>query len=356
MDESHFGKGAVPDFIFPWDVKWEDVAVARGSAPFDWVLGVDIEQQLAFLLNNPIFKLPVKDQDGSGSCGGQAWSQYSGVLEAFFDKTFEERSAKYIYSQTFVPPGGGSTGRDNTNICVNQGVARETLTPSYDNGQPPGEAFMTRPQDITPEAKTDAATARELTGGFVNANEIDSVAQAIRDNHGCVLGVRGSNNGTWLSQFPKPPSADDTSLHWGHWIYAGKAKMIDGKKFIGIINSWGLAAGDKGWQWLGEEYFTGDNLFNVWTMIFGQKPPTPPFHYVFNNNIKLGDRSADVTSLQQALTADGEFTVNVTGFYGDITRQSVLAFQQKYGIQNSGTNGSIVGPLTRAELNKLFGQ
>jgi hypothetical protein len=351
LDESKLGKGAVPDYIFPWDAKWEDIAIARGSAPFDWTAGIDIEANLASVLNNPSFKLPVKNQNGSGSCGGQAWSQYSGVLEAFFDKTFEERSAKYIYSQTFVSPDGGSNGRDNSNICINQGVSVEVLCPSYDNGQPPSESYMERPQDITQVARTDASTDRELSAAVVNSENIDSVAQAIRDNYGCVLGVAGTNNGTWLSSFPQPPNTTD--VLWGHWLYAGKAKMIDGKKYIGVINSWGADVGENGWQWLGEEYFNATDIFNVWTMVFNEKS-SMQFKHDFLVNLKMGDKSSEVSSLQEALKIDGEFTVNPTGFYGEITRQSVLAFQKKYEINSQGTNGTVVGPHTRQKLNEIF--
>jgi hypothetical protein len=230
-------------------------------------------------------------------------------------------------------------------------VAREPLCLSYDGGQPPSEAFMERPQDITPVAKQDAGTAEELSAAFVSADDIDSVAQAIRDNHGCVLGVRGSNNGTWLSQFPQPPASTDTP--WFHWIYAGKAKMINGKKFIGIINSWGTQVGVNGWQWLGEEYFNTTNVFNIWTMIV-KATQLPGFKHNFTQNIKLNDRGVEVTALQQALTTDGEFHYNITGFYGFITQTAVIAFQKKYSIDNQNTNGTVVGPLTREKLNELF--
>src|SRR5258708_6414784 len=197
------------------------------------------------------------------------------------------------------------------------GVAREPLTPSYDTGNPPSEAFMERPQDITTDARTDASTARELSAALVNPTDIDSIAQAIRDNHGCVLGVTGSNNGTWISPFPKPPTAGEQT--WGHWLYAGKAKMINGVKFIGFINSWGTNVGEQGWQWVSEDYLAW--FFNVWTMVFGTLPPPPPFHHTFSTNMKLGDRATEVQALQQALKVDGDFPpgLNITGYHRDIT-------------------------------------
>ena len=99
----NFDPGGVPDRVDNRDFKWDEIGF--GTSPFDWQKGFDIEFELGT-------KLPTKDQDGSYSCGGQAWSQYAGVLEATFSGTLEERSAKFFYAQTYQK-GGGSSGRDN---------------------------------------------------------------------------------------------------------------------------------------------------------------------------------------------------------------------------------------------------
>lgn len=348
---------AVKDRDDPRDYTWAELG--WGAPPFDWTEGFDIETKLGT-------KIPPKSQNGSGSCGGQAWSTYSAVLEAVATGTFEERSAKFIYSQTYVPPGGGSMGRDNANVFINQGVAREVLTPSYDNGTPPSEAFITRVQDITEAARADAKNDRALSYANVDVTiGIDVIAQAIRENYGVILGITGQNNGTWGSAFPTPP--ENVTGLWHHWIYAGKAKMVNGKKYIGCLNSWGAAVGDKGWQFISEDYIKkllpadgyGRAVWQVWAHIFNPLS-IPSFTHNFKTNIALKDTGPEVIALQRALQKEGQFPASVpcTGYYGDITRRAVLAFQLKYSIASTNElfdlNGNLVGAKTRMKLNQLF--
>ena len=338
----------------PRDYKWEELG--SGISPFNWSLGFDIEEKLAGILGKTSFKLPVKDQDGSSSCGGQAWGYYGAVKEAVATKSFEERSAKFIYSQTFYPNGGGSTGRDNCILVTKSGWGLESLTKSYDNDKPPGEAFMVRPQDITDQARIEAKKA--LAFSYANvAIDIDSIAQAVKENDGVVILIEGSNNGTWLKPFPNPPTPGQTI--WRHWLYVGKAKMIDGKKYIGFINSWGQQVGINGWQWVGESYM--GNIKEGWTLVFKVPEPVQSFYHKFIVDIKFGTESDEVTALQRALQIDGTFPKGIkpTRYFGDITRRAVLDFQIKYQIaplsELYGLNGKSVGPKTRAKLNVLFG-
>ncbi len=71
--------------------------------------------------------------------------------------------------------------------------------------------------------------------------------------------------------------------------------------------------------------------------------------YMFNKNLTVGARGADVTALQDRLTAEGVYTYGVsTGYFGTVTKNAVKAYQAKYSI--SPVSG-FVGPLTRASLN-----
>ena len=71
--------------------------------------------------------------------------------------------------------------------------------------------------------------------------------------------------------------------------------------------------------------------------------------FVFSKNLGFGSRGVDVTELQKRLATEGFFKVTPTGYFGSITKASVVAYQKAHKI--SPTSG-FVGPLTRAELNK----
>lgn len=336
------GTGGEIDRIDTRDFKFEEVGFA--TPVFNWDVGFDIETKLGITL-------PVKDQGVSGSCGGQAWSNLAGVLEAANDGNLEERSAKFIYAQTYAP-GGGSYGRDNCNIYVNQGAARESVLPSYELGKPPSEAFMERGQDIFASTRDDARSDVSSAYAFPQIT-IDEIARAIRDTNGVVILIEAQDNGTWLSPFPQPP----TKTAWRHFLYLGKGRMISGKKHIGALNSWGKSVGYAGWQYLSEDYFTSGHITQAYTHIFNTTPIPTSFKYNFMVNLSFGTQSVDNSKLQTALQIEGIFPQNVspTGFFGQITANAVLTFRAKYGVSSANDpQGHSVGPLTRAQLNKIF--
>lgn len=88
--------------------------------------------------------------------------------------------------------------------------------------------------------------------------------------------------------------------------------------------------------------------------------PAAPFKHLFSSDIRFATSGPEVKALQEALKVDGTFPKNVipTGYYGDITRVAVIAFQKKHRVASpqeiAYLNGKVVGPKTRAKLNQLF--
>lgn len=356
INKKDFNPGGLKDRFDNRDYHWTEVGF--GSLPFNWSTVFDIEEEISKVMSIPSFKLTVKDQGGSGSCGGQAWAYLAEVLEAINTKTYEPRSAKYVYSQTYVPQGG-SYGRDNADIFIKQGVSEESKLTSYENSQPPFEAFMRKSEDITYDIRENAKLS--MSSSYVQTGiDINTVAQAIRDTGGVILGISGSNNGTWGSTMPIPPVAGDAI--WRHWIYAGKVKTINGKKYIGCFNSWGNNVGDAGWQWISEDYFASpDAIFSGWTHVYSTNTPiVTPFKHTFVKQLDYGMTDPEVMWLQKALTLEGFFpkTVIPTNYFGNITKQSLQSFQIKYNIVSSGipstTGFGRVGPKTISKLNQLY--
>lgn len=84
------------------------------------------------------------------------------------------------------------------------------------------------------------------------------------------------------------------------------------------------------------------------------------FSHKFEKQMRFGERSDEIRILQDALKNNGVFplTVTSTGYYGNITRLAVLAFQKKHNVASlaelNSLNGKLVGVKTLAKLNELF--
>lgn len=69
--------------------------------------------------------------------------------------------------------------------------------------------------------------------------------------------------------------------------------------------------------------------------------------YMFNKNLSVGMRNADVTALQNYLANAGFFSATATGYFGSVTKAAVVAFQLANNLPGTG----FVGVLTRGVLN-----
>lgn len=339
--------GAHPRRDDPRDYPFTPLEVAEAGAPFEWQVGNGPDPELVELL-------AIKNQGLSGSCGGQAFSYYGQRLRAMYANDFRSRSAKYLYSQVYVP-GGGSADRDLANIAIKQGFGLETDTPSMQGIFAPSEAFMERPQDITALARIGAARDQASFAYAFPTINLESIAQAASACFGVVIGLHGTNNGTWLSVEPGSPKAGDDL--WSHYIYAAEPQVYNGKKGIWCAQSWGTGAGLNGWQFIDEAYFASGAIWAAIVLIYNAAPVQPPQHS-FTTDLKLGQTGDDVYALQEYLAYDGDLTVKPTGYYGQITAQAVLRLQLKYGVASAASleelGGHIVGPATRAKLNSLL--
>lgn len=68
----------------------------------------------------------------------------------------------------------------------------------------------------------------------------------------------------------------------------------------------------------------------------------------FARSLGQGSKGDEVTKLQERLIKEGILSSTSTGYFGNLTREAVKKFQEKNGIEMTGT----VGPKTRAVLNK----
>jgi hypothetical protein len=69
--------------------------------------------------------------------------------------------------------------------------------------------------------------------------------------------------------------------------------------------------------------------------------------YTFTESLTIGSQDAQVTALQERLTALGFYSGDITGYYGSQTEAAVVKYQNAHGFSATGS----VGPATRAALN-----
>lgn len=210
-------------------------SVTAPPAPFDWEKGIDLEAGKSLVR---------KDQNVTPSCGenmgGYVSELFSGIVA----------SVKYA-ARVICSKENGTEVHDLARWMIQEGVCSELLCPSVDASGKMTMASIWDGSMATPEQAADAQKNRFNAYAFLPEITTETLACAQRDHGNVCILIRGENNGTWRSAFPKP-IAKGIGI-WGHYILGLKAKIIISLKKIGIINSWGPDVGENGIQWLGDE-------------------------------------------------------------------------------------------------------
>jgi len=278
-------------------------------APFDWKMGFDIRKVLAVreickdqeeffgtrgrngwgverykeiikIFNDKKlrpYKIPVKNQGSSGSCTGQALAYYLEVLNFIETGEWVKISARDVYAYTSIGFGKGGYLRDALKLAVERGIGSEDLVPCYDTFKLSDGSLVVNamteteylvkpiesPELIAVRKSLQGKEYRSIAGS--GKELMDVMAWAMLLGLGNYFAVNGENNGTWQSEYPKPPVG---SGKWGHALFAGVAELdSDEKPYIGDLNSWGNDTGVDGWQKLKEDYFITNNIQSPWTYI-----------------------------------------------------------------------------------------
>ena len=90
-------------------------------------------------------------------------------------------------------------------------------------------------------------------------------------------------------------------------------------------------------------------------------PPGQATKAVILNNLKVGSTGDDVKTLQQLLLDEGVYPQGlISGFFGELTKQAVIRFQEKYAdeiLMPAGLEkgNGFVGPATRKKIGERLG-
>ena len=344
------GKGAVDrpeDYFKPRSWRHEEIAAA--PIPAKWV---EKDEKTGFIT------YPKKNQAQSSSCVSHALAKQLSVDELTENGVYRELAPRSIYPYTFHPDGGSSSPAA-TKLSTKVGMTLEYLLP----GNEYNEEQMRNAADYATDAKLVALIYKPES--FIECNtDFETIASILQSfqNQGkkkvVTVTVAGKNNGTWLSAFPKPPKSYMETGLWYHRIAITDFGLIKGKKVLAFDNSWGEEVGNKGQQFLTQEYepymYGGIYTLNKpdnWQSI-AQKIEPPKFQWT--RDLFVGSTGADVTALQQALQSMGMFPISdiikPTGAYFGITQKGVEIFQLHFGLPVTGK----VDQKTREQLNAIF--
>lgn len=240
-------------------------SLVSGSSPYDWSIPYASPHS------------SVKNQMSSFSCGGMAGSYLLAIVRFLggLVTTMEELSAKSIYAP-IAYPGGGTTQQDlETQLCVH-GANLESQVPDINNGTCT-ESFMSEKSWITSDISEDAIKRAGYTPLSVSI-DMDSIAEAIRNEGGVIMIVQGKNaeGDGWFAPYPTPPSKSNPNPIWEHFVCGFGTQAPLNVKQIDFLQSWGITVGDRGIQHFREDYINSGYIVDCFTIVRDDKlTPVP---------------------------------------------------------------------------------
>ena len=233
----NLGKGALVDTPDHRDYTAE--LVLGASEPIDWSRELILPEAVNF------------NQGSSNSCVGCGGRSLHWQINPS-----EDWSRRDLYSQIYIPPAGGAYLRDVVKLICDIGNRNQKECPDPSKAT---ESNM-REKATSPNIGDDG---RELGYFVIKNNIIDTVAQAVRDYNGAIIGVVGSNEGWRDKTNPRPPKQGEAV--WQHCIHVFGYKLINNKKTLICKSSW--CSGSHHIHYINEDYFASGNTFNGWCLI-----------------------------------------------------------------------------------------
>ncbi len=307
----------------------------------------------------PNFSYPMDGNDTVGDCVVAGWDHFRQVITGLLTGTQKNFSQNQIWdfyktqNPNFDPNGNASTNGPGSNS--DNGMNIQTFL-SYLQRQKFILGFASI--DYTNEAEMRAAVWLGLgviTGVVLDEAQMGQFQNGVWDN------VSGSpvDGGHCIPLVGYINSPDDmTCITWAKAVQCTRP-------FI-------LKQMDEAWFILMQEHVDHPSFRNHFDIAGFSKavsaitngkiniPMNPKPKHTFAVNLFSGVSSPEVLVLQQCLNYDPVTSLAASGVgsigketqtFGMLTKNAVQRFQHKYSIPETG----YVGPLTRAQLNALFG-
>lgn len=279
---------------------------------------------------------PPYNQNQSYSCGANALAKALGIAYSTRYGVYVPFSRVNIYQRRYGAPSAGMTLWDMFNIISN-GVTLEQLTPETFNTDADIDKIF------IDQFKKDVGAVFKTTGGVYLPNDIDLIASTIQTTGKGVILLTWFTASEWSAKTPVIQnrwlgSSDPTSIR--HFVVAVDYVMFNGMKYLVIEDS---------------AWFGGYNQRLVSEDWVKNRISTAAYPMNFKFTITNVNRSYDgmtIISAQKCLQDLGFFPTNVAfaEVVGNVTRQSLIKFQAKYGLAQTGT----LSDETKIKLHQLF--
>lgn len=328
---------------------WRHEEIAGAPIPADWKEKDPLKDFVTY---------PKRNQKSQNSCTCYQLAKQLSIDELTENGVWRELSPRSVYPYQVVQ-GGGANSLLVTKHAAKFGMTLEHLLKTDDLT----EEEVVKDTGYVTDAKQVALIYApdhyiECVPTIENIATILETFKAAGKKKGITFSVVGQNNGTWRSTYPKPPTSK-TLAPWYHRVIATDYGLIGGKKAISIDNSWGDGIGNKGQQFLFEDYepymYGGIYTLNKpdnWQQL--SMPTIKPPTYEWTKDLTIGSSGEDVMMLQIALQSVGMFPIDKvvapTGSYFGITKKGVELFQAAFMLPVTG----IVDMATRKKLNEIF--
>lgn len=281
---------------------------------------------------------PIYNQNQSFMCGANALSKALGIAFNTTYGTYLTFSRADIYQRRFNRPGAGMALYDMFSIASG-GVTLEQLTPKEILTDNDAESL------VIENFKHEVGKVFSISsGGIYPPNDIEAIASVIQTTGKGVILLTYFLTDEYSKELPVQTDSSLTSTEnraLRHFIVAVDYTLINGQKYLWCEDSAHFGGFNK--RLISESWIKNRVIQTGYPM---------NFKFTSGGTVKPVYDGVTITSAQKCLRYEGLFPTNIAFVenLGPVTKKAIIAFQLKYGIQQTGT----LGPITQGKLHTLY--